>query len=837
MAPEQIEQRLEAIGPPTDVYAIGAILYELLTGRPPHAGETVWELMRAVVTRPPTAPRRERPGVPADLDAITLKCLEKRPEQRYATASELAIDLERFLDRRPTRARPLGPLRRSARWASRHPAGSGVIALGILIAALSLGAAVVLGRANSEARLALDRERAYRYVASLASAQQMIRLGRFAQAQRLLGELAPPADASAPDPRDFAWYYLRRQSRRDRTILDDLFPSPGCGVVAGGDVLLGFSGRQRGSGVWHLDHPGGLGPYQLGATRPIPRFEQPPGFGPGPDIHGAVTRDGRLAALLSKRPDSDPVRLTLVDPVAGRILGTDDTTPFLHASPISFRPNQDVLAYGIKAEGRQLARRERTADGRLVPAIEVPWGWGVLFTGDGARVVSNDIPGPTDRHRQIHLSDVATGRLIMSTRPGEVFIPIAVSPADRGPIATTSPSGAIHLRDPGSGAVVATIPLPGGVDAPPTALAFAPDAPRLIAAHDRIVVLWDIDARRELARFEGVAGRIESAAFVPGWPGDVALGVGNGEVILWHTAEPVETSTLAIRHEDEAWDVAFLDGGRRLVSVGGDRLLRRLDLTTGRVLAPMAGHEDWPSCLTVDPSGRRLASADFTGRVLIWDEKAGRLDRSIRAHSGRIWTLAYSPDGRILASAGRDRSILLWDPSAWGPPAALRGHALDVRGVAFSPDGRTLASVGDDAAVVLWDVATLRERSRWTTPIDATCVAFSPDGRTLAVGDISGSITLRSSIDDSPRSYLPGLHGDEVRKLAFSPDGRVLAAAGQDGGVSLVDVRTGRAHLSLAGHEAGVNAVAFSPDGRTLASAGHDRSVRLWWAGPEMPAR
>ncbi|MDX2038147.1 MAG: protein kinase [Isosphaeraceae bacterium] len=841
MAPEQIEQRRDAIGPPTDVYAIGAILCELLTGRPPHSGETVWELVRAVVAQPPLSPRREVPGVPADLDAIALKCLEKRPDRRYASASDLADDLERFLERRPTRARPLGAVRRAARWAARNPAGSALMVLAVLAAMGGVGSAMVLRKANRAALRALEGERGLRYVASLSAAEGELRLGRYAQAQRLLRELNPSPGSTEPDRRDFAFYYLERQARRERTVLDDLFPSPSFSVCAGGDLLLADGSASHGGGVWHFDLPKRPAPPHLGAARPLIRFERPPGFEPGAGILGTLTRDGRLAALMTTPPRSDKARLILVDLVAGRILASDETSPLLHA-PIDFNRHGDTLTYGTKREGRSLDRVELAVDGRTITAAEVRWSWGSLFTGDGARVVSIEYPGPTIRDCRIRLFDVATGRLIATTESGAVAKPIAVAPTAGGPIAACSLAGEIQLRDAGTLAVIASIPLPRGVSDPPNALAFSPDSTRLVAAHDRVVVLRETEGGREIARFEGFSARVDNLAFLPNRPGEIALSLATGEVVIQH-AEPVEASTIPLRHGDEVWDVAFVAGGRRLISFGGDHLIRRFDMETGRELGSLVGHEDWPSCLAVDPSGRIIASGDFSGRVMIWDEEAGRLVREFAGGVGRIRAIEFSADGGTLAYAGRDRSIRLVNTKNWRPSGVLSGHELDVRGVAFSPDGRTLAAVGDDAglgddaAVVLWDLATLRERSRVQASIDVSCVAFSPDGRTLAVGDIGGSITLRDPVDGSIRSALPGRHGEEIVGLAFSPDGRVLAAAGQDGVVSLLDVNTGRSHLSLLGHAAGVNAVAFSPDGRVLGSASHDCTVRLWWAGPDMPER
>jgi serine/threonine protein kinase len=120
MAPEQASGRIAQIGPSTDVYALGAILYELLVGRPPFEGESRFETLHSVVHALPTPPSSRRPGVPANLDAICMKCLAKTPAERYASASELAEDLDRFLTDRPVLARPATRLERAALWLRRR---------------------------------------------------------------------------------------------------------------------------------------------------------------------------------------------------------------------------------------------------------------------------------------------------------------------------------------------------------------------------------------------------------------------------------------------------------------------------------------------------------------------------------------------------------------------------------------------------------------------------------------------------------------------------------------------------------------------------------------------
>jgi serine/threonine protein kinase len=201
MAPEQASGFAAFAGPPADQYALGAILYELLTGRPPFKGTTVIDTLEQVRTREPVPPSQLQAKIPADLETICLKCLQKDPRQRYASVLELANDLDRFQDGRPIVARPIGNVERAIRWARRNPRVAGLLgAVAVLLLALvgvswvfTLMLARAKAKSDDNARLATEQAALAREHAHVAEKQTELAIDALgvliSKAQTLLEEV------------------------------------------------------------------------------------------------------------------------------------------------------------------------------------------------------------------------------------------------------------------------------------------------------------------------------------------------------------------------------------------------------------------------------------------------------------------------------------------------------------------------------------------------------------------------------------------------------------------------------------------------------------------------
>jgi serine/threonine-protein kinase len=221
MAPEQAQGRASAVGPSADIYALGAVLYEMLTGQPPFEGESACETIHKVVTEEATPPSRLNPKIPRDLDTICLKCLQKEPARRYASAQDLADDLHRYLDGKPVRARRVGAVERGVKWTRRRPAAALLLTTLLVVSVVAAGTIVWLHEQEADRRVAKSKREEQARAAietALGRATELRRDARWKEALVVLADAAPHlAEANAPELEQ-----RLRQAWEDFRIADEL---------------------------------------------------------------------------------------------------------------------------------------------------------------------------------------------------------------------------------------------------------------------------------------------------------------------------------------------------------------------------------------------------------------------------------------------------------------------------------------------------------------------------------------------------------------------------------------------------------------------------------------
>jgi WD40 repeat protein len=789
MAPEQARGKSAAVGKGVDVYALGAILYELLTGRPPFRAETAAETVHQVLCRDPVPPSWLNARVPRDLETVCLKCLQKDPQRRYPTAGELAADLGRFLRHEPIRARPVGWAERCLRWSRRHvgltASLSGVALLLALLVVGSVWSAAHFREmerqqralALSRGKLADEKEEARKEAVQAGLREAGLRQRSEAQAEELRRTLyvaqmnlggqaaASPSgigrvsewlarwEGGRPDLRGWEWYYLKGLCHRDLLTLRGHAYDVRA-VAWGKDGRLASAGADGVVRLWDV--------HDEQEVRQFP---------------------GHTAAVSSVAWGPDGRRLASA--------GWDGT----------------VRVWDV-AGGKPLF----TFRGHAGPVFSVAW------DRDGKRLASCG----DDRTVQVWEADAGRGIHVLRGHTQAVTM-VAWSP-DGKQLASAGRDYTVRLWASADGKAG---PVLTGHNNWVNGVAWSPDGKRLASAsNDQTVKVWDAAAAKVTHTFRGHAQGVMAVAWSPDGR-RLASGSEDQTLKVWPAAGGPAVSTLR-GHTAALTSAAWSLDGARLATASFDAMVKVWDAHVVPETRTLRGHEGPVHALAWRRDGQRLASASTDGSLTVWDVPRGREHAALRGHHGRVHSAVWSPDGTRLASAGADQTIRLWDPESGAERRSVRVGAGEVRSLAWSPDGRRLASAGADHTVRVWDAATGREMQicRGHAAV-VYSVAWSPDGARLASASADRTVrTWDASTGRETRVLRP--HAGEVTTVAWSPDGKWLASAGYDQTVQVSDPDTGGVRLTLSGHTNRVNQVAWNPDGTRLVSASEDYSVRVW---------
>jgi WD40 repeat protein len=802
MPPEQA--RGERVGPLADVYALGSVLYELLSGRPPFVGKVVDRLAQ-LLSQEPQSPRRHQPGIPRDLETICLKCLEREPAARYASALALAEDLHRFQAGEPTVARPVGRMERAWKWARRHPAPATVVLLIPLLVVAAVLAAVLsslwqdaevarqkaekghsdLGRANTQIQQALDRatkaEQSVKrllYCDRLALAAKEWHLGNYLRARELW-------EGCEESYRGLEWYHLQHLIAPELATLEGAFfpvaSSPdGARLVSGGaDGTIKVWDTMTGKAITTLKgHKDQVG-------------------------HLTYSPDGRQIA--SAGGDRT---VKLWDARTGKEFAT--LAGF--GAPILYQPEPGTVESGNFA--MYVSHLVYSPDGRRL-----------AFAADDGTV---------------KLWDARTGKEI-ATLSGHKKAVSSVSfhPDGDHHLASSSDDGTVKVWDTRTRKVIATLPCGYGRV---YQVAYNRDGKRLVSAGSSTLKLWDTHTFQELRG--GSGGATHQVTYSPNGE-RLALISGGANTLLQIDSSTFETPANLDLRVSGVNSVVYSPDGKRLASAGVDGTVRLCDALTGKELVMLAGHQGEVHQVRYSPNGRRLASAGADGTVKLWDAEPGKGLTTLAGHREPMPPIAfpisspwkqdispieYSPTGQWLAWPSKGGTIKLWEAHTGKEIATLTGHKAEVLYLTWSPDGRRLASASEDGTIKLWQARTGKEWVTLTGHEGAVLhVTYSPDGRQLASADDRGTVKRWEARTGKELATLAG-HKPGRIPVAYSPDSERLATASGDGTIRLWQTATGKQWTTLTGHKGAVLSLAYSPDGQQMASAGEDGTVKLWAA-------
>jgi WD40 repeat protein len=860
MSPEQAAGGKAPLTTATDIYSLGAMLYLLLTGRPPFETDSPLATLRKLTTQEPASPRSLNPRVDRDLETICLKCLEKNPQRRYGSAEALAEDLERWRRREPIAARPTGLVERSAKWVRRHPARAALI--GVSFAAVI--ALVVMDQQN-KGEIRLQRDEAFY--------------------QKKIAELAGERALKTADKN-------RRIADISRQRLERLNNGNGLRLLEDGDAsgaLLWFVEAlksETGEAVHEENDRVRLGAVIQQCPLLVHLWTNAVPFS------GVVaSADGGSFATLN------PQSLRLWDNQTGREISiTAQAIAFGASSALSPGGTNLLLAVG----GNAAQITNLMAHAPAVPRLPLnnPLTFSV-FSPDGRRVLTVASERGKPGAAEARVWDATTGKpLSPPLRHAEGIEFAAFSPDNRS-VATASADHTAKVWDAATGEVTCTLPHRDRV----WRAVFSPDG-RFVAtaSQDKTARVWDAGSGQAVSSPMVHNFAVVDVRFSPDGR-RVVTANSDTSARVWDalTGDPVTSS---LNHNMRIISAAFSPDGRRIVS-SGEKIVRVWDAATGQaVLPPLVSNEDILH-LGQSADSRRLVVVSRDGTIRVWDVAIDReLTAVVLPHLGPVYQARFSSNGLRLLTASEDGLLRVWGggvvgpqevfrhdgpvhAAAFGPDAkfvaalsgedlrsqTLRVWALErnraarekprleltrLEGATFSADGRWLVAGGRDRQVQLVELESGREIPLAVSPQFRTSLVARPKSLPTAVDRLRGRLDFAAFSADGQRLATVNTNergrwvsfygtsdgrpvGTAIRSLdplicgALNREGSRFISGDAEGKARIWEVATGKEIGAALEHSGALDHVAFSPDGKRVVTASKDNTARVWDAVTGQP--
>ncbi|MCI0538979.1 MAG: serine/threonine protein kinase, partial [Verrucomicrobiales bacterium] len=804
------------LGPASDVYGIGALLYHLLTGRPPFQAETIEEVLLLLREADPVRPRLLNASVPRDLETICLKCLQKEPDRRYQRAQELADELGRFLRGEPIHARPVSPPEKIWRWACRKPLLAALILLvNVLAAAAVLGIFSQWQRAERSAE-AERRERNIALSANRDLKQANLRLAEtinllefqraedFFQARDAAGGVAHLLALLRRDPSNHiaANRLVSALVHRDWAL-----PSP--------------------SPMWHSNRVAGASFSPFGTRVLSASWDGTAKVWDAATGQTIATMQHKDAVSCARYNHAGDSIITASADASARIWdavnGLPLTPPLRHAGPVHSAEFSRDDRLALTASIDQSARIWDVASGTLTHELA---GHGsavrqARFSPDGRLVATGTETGI------VRIWSAESGTLLheINDNFGRVES-LAFSP-DGALLGAAFADRRVRFWNPAKGDLIRRPFVHSDREPSIWHIAFSPDSRFVLTASEEgAAKVWEVETGRSIGEPLFHESGVNFGEFSPDGRMVITTSTDN-TTRLWHARTGLPLCQ-PLRQIERVVHAGFSQDAERIVTASYDGIVQIWNIASRRSVPIEARHANQVNSVVFEPHGKSLLTASDDNTARLWHPRTGKPLGGPMNHPAPVQHAEFSPDGGRLLTACSDGGARIWDAQSGRMIAGPFEHAKTLWSARFSPDGSQIATASADGTARIWDVRTGRPAGPPLRHEKAVWIArFSPDGRLVATAsdDFSARIwDVQSSQPITP----PLMHVDHVKWVEFSPNGERLVTASTDRTARLWSVRTGEPVIAPLEHPRAVARATFSPDGRHVATASLDRTARIW---------